>query len=133
MKGQLSPSVVSSFNSLITLTQSTSFLVVPLTHPTPPCLQALGHFFPSARRTLPIIPTSDLTQVSLFEPILPDPLPLYPAGFSLPGTVTTTYLFIGVSPLKINLMEAGMSSVSFITAFWTLRTGSLILGAPGKE
>ena len=86
MKGQLSPSLVSSFNSLITLTQSTSFLVVPPTHPTPPCLQALGHFFPSARRTLPIIPTSDLTQVSLFEPILPDPLPPYPAGFSLPGT-----------------------------------------------
>lgn len=79
-----------------------------------------------------MIPASDLTQVSLFEPILPDPLPPYPAGFSLPGTVTTTYLFIGVSPLKINLMEAGMSSVSFITAFWTLRTGSLILRAPGK-
>lgn len=78
-----------------------------------------------------MIPASDLTQNVPFEPILPDPLPPYPAGFSLPGTVTTTYLFIGVSHAKINLMEAGMSSVSFITAFWTLEQDLSSLG-PGK-
>lgn len=139
---QLPPSLVSSFNSLL-IGQPASWWCLQHTQLRPAC-RPLDPLFPLPGRPFSQVPlpplhvaplaTSNLAQVSLIKPIVPDHLPPYPDGLLLPDTYhhISVYLWIHISSLNISLMGAGKSSVLFIAASPTLRTGPLTLWDPGK-